>query len=363
MNLADFHYDLPPERIAQRPPAVRTDARLLVHDIGADRSEHRGVSDLPDDLRADDLVVFNDTRVLSTRFFGRRASGGRVELLLLEAHATDAAIWTALAHPARKLKPGEEIALEGGALSVRMLERPMEADGRPAKTWLVELRVPDGSDVRTALETHGHMPLPPYIERSRDDEELDALDRERYQTVFAAQPGAVAAPTAGLHFTRELLERIDATGARRATVTLHVGHGTFAPLEGPGVEGHTMHAERYVLTPEVAEAVRATRQRGGRVVAIGTTSVRVLEACAIPGAGEVRAQSGATRLFLYPGKPFHVVDAMFTNFHLPASSLLLLVSAFAGRERILRLYAEAIRERYRFFSYGDAMLLSNRPRG
>ena len=371
MNLSDFEYDLPDERIAQHPAPDRDAARLLVHDLAADRTRHRRVADLPEYLSAGDLLVVNDTRVLPARLFGARKSGGRVELLLLEpappadaARGRGGAVWSALVNPARKLKSGEVIALEGGALSARMLVRHSRTDGTPEKEWIVELFTPDAPDGKGApfealLERYGHMPLPPYIRRRAGESEVEAQDRDRYQTVYAEKPGAVAAPTAGLHFTQDLLERIEQAGVRRATVTLHVGHGTFEPIATPDIEHHTMHAERFELSHDVEAAVRETRARGGRVVAVGTTSVRVLEACASGPRGEVRAQRGETRLFLYPGSRFRVVDALFTNFHLPASSLLLLVSAFAGRERILRLYREAIRERYRFFSYGDAMFLTS----
>jgi S-adenosylmethionine:tRNA ribosyltransferase-isomerase len=359
VKLADFDYDLPAELVAQEPCERRDAARLLVHAIGPDRTEHRSVRDLVELLRPEDLLVVNDTRVLPGRLFGRRASGGRVELLLLEPlDDAPGAPWSALVNPARKLHPGEVIALEDGELTLRFLERGVEPGGRPAPTWSVELFDAAGGpvDVPAALERHGHVPLPPYIERAADD----PADRARYQTVYAEVPGAVAAPTAGLHFTPELLEALAARGVRRATVTLHVGLGTFRPIDVEDVEAHEMHAERFTLPPETARAVEETRKRGGRVVAVGTTSVRVLESCATPDGG-VLPDSGDTRLFLRPGSPFRVVDALLTNFHLPRSSLLVLVSAFAGRERTLRLYAEAVAERYRFYSYGDAMLLTDRP--
>ncbi len=356
MKLSDFDYELPPERIAQRPAGKRDAARLLVHDVAADATEHRTFADLPLLLRAGDLLVLNDTRVLPARLYGRRASGGAVEFLFLEPVAPGATAWTAMVNPARKLKPGEVVTLEGGALEARLLERPGDE-------WHVELRAPDDPDANVValLERHGRMPLPPYIERGDRARRLDppaedTLDRERYQTVYAARAGAVAAPTAGLHFTRELLAELEDRGVHRATVTLHVGAGTFLPVAAENVEDHEMHAERFTLPAETVEAVRAARAAGGRVVAVGTTSVRVLE----HGGGELVPGTGETRLFLRPGSPFRVVDAMLTNFHLPRSTLLMLVSAFAGRERVLRLYREAIERGYRFYSYGDAMLLSGR---
>ena len=355
MKLTDFDYELPSERVAQRPAERRDDARLLVHDVGADATEHRRVSDLVECLRPGDLLVVNDTRVLSARIYGRRKSGGAVELLFLEPVSDDGRRWSARANPARRLKPDETIEVEGG-LTARMVERA-------GHDWLVELADPrePGLGVVELLQRHGRMPLPPYIERGdrarrRTREPEDPLDRERYQTVYAERMGAVAAPTAGLHFTPELLARLEELGVQRATVTLHVGLGTFEPVHEDRVEDHRLHAERFDLPAATVAAVRATRTAGGRVVAVGTTSVRVLESCA-DERGELAPASGETRLFLLPGSELRVVDVLMTNFHLPRSTLLMLVSAFAGRERVLRLYREAIAEGYRFYSYGDAMLL------
>jgi len=349
MKLSDFDYELPPERIASRPAERREDARLLVHDVARDATQHTTVAELERFLAPGDLLVVNDTRVLPARVRARRGSGGAVELLFLEPAGPPERVWRALARPARRLKPGEELALERSAVRARLVARA--EDG-----WLVELRDPQdpGAPVEALLERVGHVPLPPYIEREDDEQ-----DRERYQTVFAAVPGAVAAPTAGLHFTPELLARLEARGVRRAAVTLHVGAGTFLPVQSDDPRAHPMHAERYVLPPATARAVLATRAAGGRVVAVGTTSARVLETCA-DRAGGLRAGADETRLFLLPGAPFRVVDALLTNFHLPRSTLLMLVSAFAGRERVLRLYREAVERGYRFYSYGDAMLLLGR---
>lgn len=361
MKPSDFDYELPPEQIAQHPCGQRDQARLLVHDVAADETAHRRVADLADYLEAGDLLVVNDTRVIPTRLFGRRRSGGRVELLLIEP--TGRGRWRALVNPARKLKPGELLPLEAGEREARMIERPLLEDGSPAMEWIVELvGVADEAETLALLEEHGHVPLPPYIRRpgARSDEPAaeaeSAEDRERYQTIYAAHPGAVAAPTAGLHFTEDLFRRLEEKGVRRAALTLHVGPGTFRPVKTERIEEHRMHSERFVLPAAVCDAVAETRARGGRVVAVGTTSVRVLESRA-DDAGVLAAGAGSTDLFLRPGSRFRVVDALLTNFHLPRSSLLMLVSALAGRRRILGLYEEAVRREYRFFSYGDAMLL------
>lgn len=368
MQLSDFDYDLPPERIAQEPAATRDAARLMVP--GPDGVEHRTVRDLPACLRPGDLVVVNDTRVRRARVFGRRATGGRVELFVLGREELPGRPWRALVNPARKLKPGEVLVLEttDGAphpsWRARALERlPHDVerrdDGspRPGPCWRLELfregahEAEDGP-LEALFEELGQLPLPPYIHRDGERPE----DTERYQTVFAAKPGAVAAPTAGLHLTPELMAELEARGIEVARVTLHVGLGTFAPVEAERIADHVMHSEEWELPAETAQAVAACRARGGRVVAIGTTSVRVLETAAA-GAGGVRAGRGATDIFITPGYRFRVVDVLLTNFHLPKSTLLMLVSALIGRERTLELYALAVREGYRFFSYGDAMLL------
>ena len=372
MKLSDFDYELPPELIAQHPTPERDAARLLVHDVASQRTVHSRVRELDEWLEPGDLLVVNDTRVLSARLHGRRRSGGRVELFFLEPTERDERIWRAMANPARKLKEGEQLQLEGGALVARLVQRPPQADGRPGLAWEVQLfentetaasdPAPPADPTRL-LQRYGHVPLPPYIRRAMPGQGSDGApadeverDRERYQTVFAREPGAVAAPTAGLHFTPELLDRLQERGVERASVTLHVGPGTFQPVKCEDIEEHRMHSERYVLPEATVEAVAQTRARGGRVVAVGTTSVRVLEGAVREG-GALVAGAGATELFLRPGSRFRVVDALFTNFHLPQSSLLMLVSAFAGRERVLDLYRLAIAQRYRFFSYGDAMLL------
>jgi S-adenosylmethionine:tRNA ribosyltransferase-isomerase len=353
VRLSDFDYELPPELIAQAPAASRDEARLLVHHKAEGTSEHRRVRDLPVLLRRGDLLVLNDTRVLPARLFARRASGGRVELLLTEPDPGQAGTWRALAHPARRLHAGERLALEGGPQRVHMLARARAPDGSLAPEWQLAFEDEHGEALpaEAVLEELGQVPLPPYVTRAAAE-----LDRERYQTVYARQLGAVAAPTAGLHFTPELLEHLEQGGIARATLTLHVGPGTFRPVKCAEIEQHRMHAERFELPAGTARAVNATRAAGGRVVAVGTTVVRALES-SVGADGQVLASAGRTDLFLYPGCRFRAVDALLTNFHLPRSTLLMLVCAFAGRERVLELYRLAVEQRYRFYSYGDALLV------
>ena len=353
MRVDDFDYDLPPERIAQEPVTPRDAARMFVHELASKTSEHLHVTQLDRVLRPGDLVIVNDTRVLAARLVGRRASGGAVELTLLERAAEGP--WRALVRPAARLKPGEVLELEGGVLRARMLERRRAPDGELEPEWRLDLE-PSAGELEDVLERHGRMPLPPYVRRERGEDALLETDRERYQTVYARVPGAVAAPTAGLHFTPELFARLEARGVERASVTLHVGEGTFRPVAAEDTAQHVMHAERYELSQACVDAVAACKARGGRVVAVGTTSVRVLESC-VDAEGRLAPGRGETRLFLEPGSRLAVVDALLTNFHLPRSTLLMLVSALAGRERTLELYAQAIAREYRFFSYGDAMLL------
>lgn len=358
MDTRDFDYELPARLIAQEPSPSRDAARLLVHRLAEGRTEHRAVRDLPELLSSGDLLVVNDARVLPARLFARRASGGRVELLFFEALGPGRAgeRWLALARPARKLREGEELGVEGAPERLVAAARRPRPDGEPGPEWEFELSGGGPGSVAALLERVGRVPLPPYIARATGDELREVSDRERYQTVFAREPVAVAAPTAGLHFTPELLGRLAARGVERAAITLEVGPGTFRPVESERVEDHVMHSERFRVPQATAAAIRACRDRGGRVVAVGTTVVRTLEAAAA-GQGCVRAGEGRTDLFLRPGAEFGVVDALLTNFHLPRSTLLMLVAAFAGRERVLGLYAEAITLGYRFYSYGDAMLL------
>ncbi len=344
MLVTDFDFALPPHLVATQPAEPRDSARLLVHHRATGVTEHRGFRELPSFLRPGDLLVLNDTRVRPWRLRGVRATGGACECLLLRL---DGQRGEGYVKPSKKLRPGDTVVMEGGALALRLLEAL--GGGR----WTMALTARDG-DVAVALETCGRAPLPPYI--ARDGREDAAHDRERYQTVFARVPGAVAAPTAGLHFTPELLATIRSLGVEVATVTLHVGEGTFAPLRTAVVEDHRMHAEAYELPEATAVAVAATRARGGRVIAVGTTSCRTLETCARDDR-TVAAGSGESSIFLYPGRPLRVVDALVTNFHLPQSTLLMLVAALVGREQILAVYREAVARGYRFYSFGDAMLI------
>jgi S-adenosylmethionine:tRNA ribosyltransferase-isomerase len=343
MRRTDFAYELPPTLIAQAPLAERSASRLLCLDGATGDVADAVVADLPGCLRAGDLLVFNDTRVIPARVFGRKASGGRVELLV--ERLLDDARLLALVRSSKSPKAGGELLLDGG-VHATVVARHDD---------LFELQLPAGTDVVAWLEAVGHVPLPPYIER--DD---TAADRERYQTVFADRPGAVAAPTAGLHFDPVLLERLAEAGVATARVTLHVGAGTFQPVRAEHVADHRMHAEWLEVPQETCDAVAAARARGGRVVAVGTTTVRSLETAA--GDGTLRPFVGETRLFITPGYAFRVVDLMVTNFHLPESTLLMLVCAFAGTDHVLAAYRHAVAARYRFFSYGDAMLVS-RARG
>ena len=354
MRLEDLDYDLPDGLIAQEPTARREDARLLVLARGSGTVEHRGVRDLPGLLRAGDLLVLNDTRVRPARLAARRATGGAVEVLLV-APASEEGVeaWTALLAANRPLRAGETLILthDGGnvAAGVRLLRRAAEGP------WVV---APEGGTFPELMARHGAMPLPPYIRRGAGDPRT-ALDRERYQTVFAREEGAVAAPTAGLHFTPALLEAVRARGTSVASVTLHVGLGTFLPVTGARLEEHRMHSEPYAIPEETAAAVRRTKAQGGRVVAVGTTSVRALEASALASTdGLPRAETSRTDLFVMPGFRFRVVDALLTNFHLPRSTLLALVAAFAGFEPVLAAYREAVAQGYRFYSYGDAMFIA-----
>ena len=338
MLVDDFDFELPPEAIAQEP-RPRGESRLLrLAATGAAR--HRTVADLPKILRPGDLLVLNDTRVIPSRLFGERPGGGAVEALLVEpAPGGESVRWIALTRPGRKSRPG--VRLDFGGLEAEV--EAVQDDGSRILHF--------SEDPLPHLDRLGHLPLPPYIERADN-----AADRERYQTVYSRQAGAIAAPTAGLHFTSEILADLTSHGIETTTLTLHVGLGTFKPMKVAKVADHQMEAERYEVPPAAAAAVARTRERGGRVVAVGTTATRTLETVAT-GDGQIAPGSGRTALFITPGFPFRVVDVLMTNFHLPRSTLLLLVSAFAGRESILAAYAEAIREGYRFYSYGDAMLL------
>lgn len=334
MDLRDFQYVLPSERIAQRPPARREDARLMV--LGRSGApQHRRFPDLLEHLRPGDLLVLNDTRVVPARLILHRTTGGKVEALLVRRVAERK--WEALLKTSRTLSVGERLDIDAGR---RCFLKEKTADG-----WVLEFDAAIDGD----LERMGRAPLPPYIKRAEgpDDE-----DRARYQTVYARNPGAIAAPTAGLHFTPELLDRVRSLGVATASLTLHVGTGTFKPVKAERIEDHRVDPERFEIPEATAQAVEETRRRGGRVVAVGTTSCRTLESWARTG-----ERSGWTDLFIHPPFEFRAVDALLTNFHVPGSSLLMLACAFSGRERILTAYEEAVREGYRFFSYGDATLL------
>jgi S-adenosylmethionine:tRNA ribosyltransferase-isomerase len=347
VKAADFDYDLPSDRIAQRPATIRDHARLLTLDRETGAVAHRRFHEMDAVLRRGDLLVLNDTRVIPARLVGRKATGGRVELLLIEPLETGVrhALWRCLVKASRKPAGGTRVDLGGGLRA--------EVVGREEDEWVVRLECDEGA-IEGRLERVGQAPLPPYIRRH--EEGPDRADRERYQTVYAERPGAVAAPTAGLHFTEELLGRLEAAGVERTTITLHIGPGTFRPVKVERIEDHRMHEERFELPDSAAEAVEATRRRGGRVVAVGTTVVRTVEACAA-GEGRVAPGRGRSALFIYPGFRFGVIDAMITNFHLPRSTLLMLVAAFAGRERVLAAYRQAVASGYRFYSYGDAMFI------
>jgi S-adenosylmethionine:tRNA ribosyltransferase-isomerase len=343
MKVSDFDFDLPADLIAQHPTARREQSRLLVLRRESGRCDVRHFGDLGQYLRRGDLLVLNDTRVIAARLFGHREpTGGAVEAFLLEALGGQR--WQCLLRPGRRLRPGDQVVV-AGADGARLTVSARRADG----TFEVEFSV---ADVLALLERAGRVPLPPYIHR-----EASAADRERYQTVYAARPGAVAAPTAGLHFTGDLLDELRQRGIATACVTLHVGPGTFKPVQAECVEDHVMHEEVYELPAVTAELVRLTRERGGRVIAVGTTAVRTLETCADAATRTVRPGTGRTSIFLYPPRLPVVCDALLTNFHLPRSTLLMLVSCFSSVERVLAAYRFAIQERFRFYSYGDCMLV------
>jgi S-adenosylmethionine:tRNA ribosyltransferase-isomerase len=350
MLRTDFHFELPQELIAQRPTEVRSGSRLLTLDGVSGAFADRQFRDLPALLDSRDLLVFNDTRVIPARLFGVKDSGGRVELLLERALTAN----TALVHvrASKGLKEGARVQLAGGQSALML--------GRQDELFVLQL----SCDVLEFFQAHGQMPLPPYIDRGTEPK-----DAERYQTVYARSLGAVAAPTAGLHFDEDTFAQLRNRQVRHAFVTLHVGAGTFAPMRADDIEQHQMHSEYLEVPLSACEAIAATRAAGGRVIAVGTTVVRSLEtaadaagaATAAADAHRVVPYQGSTRIFIKPGYRFRAVDAMITNFHLPESTLLMLCSAFVGREALLAAYVHAVRARYRFFSYGDAMFLTPSP--
>lgn len=347
MRTEDFVYDLPLDRIAQTPPEKRGSSRLMILDRSGGRPSDSWFRDLPEWLRPGDVLVRNDTRVIPARLRGVRPGGGAVELLLLrpQAPVPEAEVWSCLARPGRRLRPGDHAEFRGGIRATWLDSADADADG----VRRVELRAP--RPILEMLDEVGEVPLPPYIRREPDDR-----DRDAYQTVYARIPGSVAAPTAGLHFTPELLRRLEEKGVEPATITLHVGPGTFVPVRAESIENHRMAAERFRIDSTTARLLSNAKRERRRVVAVGTTTVRALE-----GAAEAildgRGAGGEVSLFISPGFRFRIVEALITNFHLPGSSLLMLAAAFAGRECILNAYREAIERGYQFYSYGDATLI------
>ncbi|WP_434339971.1 tRNA preQ1(34) S-adenosylmethionine ribosyltransferase-isomerase QueA [Motilimonas cestriensis] len=346
MKVADFSFELPPELIARYPNPGRSSSRLLALDGNTGVVAHKNFTDIVDLLSAGDLLVFNDTRVIPARMFGQKESGGKLEVLV--ERVLDDKRFLAHVRCSKSPKPGNKLLLEG-TVNATMLQR---------HDALFEIEINDERNVLEVLESIGHMPLPPYIDRPDEDS-----DKERYQTVYNKKPGAVAAPTAGLHFDDKLLQTLKDKGVDQAFVTLHVGAGTFQPVKVDNVLEHKMHSEYAEVPAEVVEKIIATKARGGRVIAVGTTSVRSLESAAQATLAQGKPLApffDDTQIFIYPGYEFQLVDAMITNFHLPESTLIMLVSAFAGFDNIMPAYATAIEQKYRFFSYGDAMFLTRK---
>jgi S-adenosylmethionine:tRNA ribosyltransferase-isomerase len=374
LNTVDFDFNLPDELIAQEPPALRGGSRLLVLHRDTGQLEHATFARLVDVLRPGDLLVLNNTKVFPARLLGRRLpGGGAVECLLMNQLPTtqvptpkttgtgsedslgvgllevgNFVLWDALMHPGQKLKPGSQVMFEGDGVRLCGEIVAMHFHGRRT----IRLWAESDHDIVDAIDRIGHIPLPPYIKRPDR-----AADRERYQTVYARDRGSIAAPTAGLHFTAEILAALENHGIERAEVTLHVGYGTFKPIRAARVEDHVVDPERFSVTDQAAAAIARARTEGRRVIAVGTTTVRVLESLGVSEDGGVKAAAGETTLFIRPGHTFRVVNGLITNFHLPRSSLLVLVAAFAGRERVLDAYRTAVEHGYRFYSYGDAMLI------
>jgi len=350
VDVSDFDFDLPDELIAQQPPPVRGGSRLLVLDRQSGATQRRQFQDLPSLVRRGDLLVVNDTRVFPARLLGQRVPGGGAAECFLVRPADAPDTWIALVHPGQRLREGARVTFQGArgaALNAEILGRHFHGR-RTVRLW-----TDDGGPVREAIDAIGHVPLPPYIKRGDADS-----DRERYQTVYARERGSIAAPTAGLHFTPAILDALSAIGVERVAVTLHVGYGTFQPIRVARVEEHEMETEHYQVSGATAAALSKAKREGRRVVAVGTTTTRTLESLAFDADGNVQAGTGETALFIHPGHRFQLVSGLITNFHLPQSSLLMLVSAFAGRERVLAAYQEAIAHRYRFYSYGDAMFIA-----
>ncbi len=342
MKTSLFDYSLPEELIAQYPLARRDESRLMVLNRGTRDIQHTTFARLPEFLSAGDLIVLNNTKVIPARLIGRKEkTGGKVEVLLLSPR--DEGLWEAMVKRSSRMNPGTRVIFGDGRLTAKILGKT-EDQGR-----LIQFE--HNGDLRTLLEEFGRPPLPPYIKREAEND-----DRERYQTIYAKNDGAVAAPTAGLHFTEALLARMEAGDIKKTELTLHVGLGTFLPVRTENVEEHNLHAEHIEIAPEAARRINETRASGGRIVAVGTTVVRSLESSS-DASGHVCPRSGSTDIFIYPGYEFRAVDVLVTNFHLPMSTLLMLVSAFADREFIMEAYREAVKRQYRFYSYGDAMLI------
>jgi S-adenosylmethionine:tRNA ribosyltransferase-isomerase len=340
MKTSDFYYDLPQELIAQEPLKVRSDSRLMTLDKVSGKIQHKRFYEIADMLNEGDTLILNDTKVLPARLYGvKEDTGGAIEFLLLHKHTLDT--WEVILKPGRRAKPGSRFVFGDGELKAEILE--VINDGNRLVRFEYE------GVFEEVLDRLGEMPLPPYITKKLED-------KNRYQTVYAKHPGSAAAPTAGLHFTPELMEKIKAKGVNIGYVTLHVGLGTFRPVKVDEISDHKMHSEFYILPEETAQLVNKTKSAGKRVVSVGTTATRVLETAGLEDS-TLKAKTGWTDIFIYPGKEFHIIDALITNFHLPESTLIMLVSALAGRENVLNAYNEAVREKYRFFSFGDAMFI------
>ena len=348
MNISEFDYNLPSELIAQMPADKRENSRMMVLHRGQKTFEHRHFYDIVNYLGKNDLLVLNDTKVLPARLFGTKETGGRLEIFLLEAQSEGSNLWSCLIKPSKRVKTDTLITISDD-LKVKPLKR-LEDDGE----WLVELQ--HGGDLFEILHRVGNIPLPPYIERKEQTEEQRRFDRERYQTVYARDEGSVAAPTAGLHFTKDILDKLKNKGVDIAYVTLNVGLGTFRPVKCENILDHKMHSETFEITKEAADKINAAKSAGKNIVAVGTTSVRTLET-AYKKYGKICACHDHSELFIYPPYEFKIVDKLLTNFHLPKSTLLMLVSALAGKDFIFEAYNKAVAEKYRFFSYGDCMFI------
>ena len=341
MKTSDFFYELPPELIAQEPMAKRDESRLMVLDKNTGDIEHKHFYDIVDMLRPGDALILNDTRVIPARLYGaKEGTGGAIEFLLLTKHSLDT--WEVILRPGRRAKPGARFVFGNGELKAEVID--VINDGNRLVRFEYE------GVFENVLDRLGEMPLPPYITKKLED-------KNRYQTVYARHDGSAAAPTAGLHFTPELLDKIKQKGVNIGYVTLHVGLGTFRPVKAEEITDHKMHSEFYILPEETAELVNRTKAAGGRVISVGTTATRTLETAGMNGL-PLKAATGWTDIFIYPGREFHVIDGLITNFHLPESTLIMLVSALAGRENVLNAYRIAVEEKYRFFSFGDAMFIA-----